>query len=329
MKYRELGKSGLMVTPMTLGSWEVGGGPEWGQKKADEVYLDMIRSAFENGINFVDSAAFYGHGHSEELVGQAVREFDREKIIISSKQTANGLTKELAEGTVDACLRRLGTDYVDVFLVHWPNPDVEIGENMEALNALKEKGKIRAIGVSNYTLAHLKKALEYAQVDVIQPCYSLFWRYQLERDLLPFCKENNIGVMTYSSIAQGLLTDRFLGGKDSLDETDQRRNIIPLFHDDVFPIAVEAAKEIRAIGEKYGKSLVQTAINWVMDEPGITTAIVGSVRREEQIENLGALGWELSAEDRKTIGDIGLRVAKLVEDWDTLFEKDHPMLKLK
>ena len=328
MQYRELGKSGLMVTPMTLGSWEAGGGSEWGRKKEDEVYLDMIRCAFENGINFVDSAAFYGHGHSEELIGRALKDFDREKIIISSKQTAGGLRKDNARSTVEACLKRLDTDYVDVFLVHWLNPEVEIGENMEALNKLKDEGLIRAIGVSNYTLAHLKRALQYAQVDVIQPCYSLFWRYQLENELLPFCKEHQIGVMTYSSIAQGLLTDRFLDGK-VLDEGDQRNNVIPLFSDEVFPKAVEAAKKIRAIGAKYQKSLVQTAINWVTSVPGITTAIVGAVSRTEQLENLGALGWELSAEDHKTIGDIGLEVAKLVADWDTLFEKDHPMLKLK
>lgn len=328
MQYRELGKSGLMVTPMTLGSWEAGGGSEWGRKKEDEVYLDMIRCAFENGINFVDSAAFYGHGHSEELIGRALKDFDREKIIISSKQTAGGLRKDNARSTVEVCLKRLDTDYVDVFLVHWPNPEVEIGENMEALNKLKDEGLIRAIGVSNYTLAHLKRALQYAQVDVIQPCYSLFWRYQLENELLPFCKEHQIGVMTYSSIAQGLLTDRFLDGK-VLDEGDQRNNVIPLFSDEVFPKAVEAAKKIRAIGAKYQKSLVQTAINWVTSVPGITTAIVGAVSRTEQLENLGALGWELSAEDHKTIGDIGLEVAKLVADWDTLFEKDHPMLKLK
>ncbi len=328
MQYRELGKSGLLVTPMTLGSWEAGGGSEWGRKKEDEVYVDMIRCAFENGINFVDSAAFYGHGHSEELIGQALKSFDREKIVISSKQVAGRLTRETARETVEACLKRLDTDYVDVFLVHWPNPEVEIGENMEALNKLKDEGLIRAIGVSNYTLAHLKRALTYAQVDVIQPCYSLFWRYQLENELLPFCREHQIGVMTYSSIAQGLLTNRFLEGK-VLDEGDQRNTVIPLFSDEVFPAAVEAAKKIRVIGAKYQKSLVQTAINWVMDAPGITTAIVGAVNRTEQLENLGALGWELSAEDRKTIGDIGLEIAKLVADWDTLFEKDHPMLKLK
>lgn len=328
MERRELGKSGLFVTPITLGGWEAGGGPEWGRKQADEVYLDMMRAAFENGVNFVDSAVFYGHGHSEELIGQALADFDREKIIISTKQAAGGLTRERARATVEACLKRLNTDYIDVFSVHWPNPDIEIGENMEALSRLKDDGLIRAIGVSNYTLQHLKRAQKYARVDVIQPCYSLFWRYQLEDELLPYCVENDIGIMTYSSIAQGLLTDRFLSGK-TLDEGDQRNNIIPLFSEKVFPVAVNAAKRIREIGAKYGKSLVQTAINWVQAAPGITTAIVGSINRAELLENLGALGWELTPEDRKSIGDIGLEVAAMVADWDTLFEKDHPALKLK
>ena len=328
MQYRELGRSGIKVTPLALGSWPAGGGPEWGIKKDDSVYLDMMRTAFEGGINFVDSAVFYGHGHAEELIGKAIKDFDREKIVISTKQVAGLLTRDNARETVEACMKRLDTDYIDVFLVHWPSPKVDIAENMEMLTKLKEEGKIRAIGVSNYTVRHLERAVKYAQVDVLQPCYSLFWREQLERDVLPFCIEHNIGIMTYSSIGQGLLSDRFLGGKTGLDEGDQRINTIPLFRDEVFPAAIEAAKKIKEIGAKYQKTLAQTAINWVMNTPGITTALVGAVTAEEEKENLGALGWELSAEDRKEIGDIGMEVAKLVADWDTLFAKKHPAIVL-
>ena len=328
MQYRELGKTGIQVTPMAFGSWEAGGGPEWGYKMDDQVYLDAMRCAFDNGINFVDSAVFYGHGHAEELIGKAIKGYDRSKLVISTKQVAGRLTHDTARQTVEECLKRLDTDYIDIFLVHWPNPNVEIGENMEELNKLKEEGKIRAIGVSNYTLEHIRRAMQYARVDVLQPCYSLFWRYQLEKDILPYCIENNIGIMTYSSIGQGILSDRFLRGK-ILDPGDQRNEIIPLFHDEVFPKAIEAAQKIRAIGAKYGKTLAQTAINWVSNQPGITTAIVGATTPVEEQENLGALGWELSAEDYKEVGDIGLEIAKMVADWDTLFGKDHPALKLK
>ena len=328
MQYRELGKSGLMVTPMAFGGWPIGGGSEWGKTLPDETYLGAIRAALESGINFLDSAVFYGHGHSEELIGQAIKGYDREKLVLSTKQVAGRLTHETARDTVESCLKRLGTDYIDVFLVHWPNPDVDIAENMEELNKLKDAGLIRAIGVSNYTLEHIKRARQYAQVDVLQPCYSLFWRYQLEREILPYCIENHIGIMTYSSIGQGILTGRFSAGK-ILDEGDQRQNIIPLYSDEVFPVAVKAAEQIGEIGRKYGKTPVQTAINWVIHTPGITAALVGAKTRTQEEENLGALGWELSEEDRKAIGNIGLDVAKLVADWDTLFEKDHPMLKLK
>ncbi len=271
---------------------------------------------------------FYGHGHSEELIGRAIKGYDREKLVISTKQVAGRLTHETARETVESCLKRLDTDYIDLFLVHWPNPDVDIAENMEELTKLKEAGLIRAIGVSNYTLEHIKRARQFAQVDALQPCYSLFWRYQLEREILPYCIENQIGIMTYSSIGQGILTGRFSAGK-ILDEGDQRQNIIPLYSDEVFPVAVKAAEQIGEIGRKYGKTPVQTAINWVIHTPGITAALVGAKTRAQEEENLGALGWELSAEDRKAIGEIGLSVAKLVADWDTLFEKDHPMLKLK
>lgn len=328
MQYRELGKTGILVTPMAYGGWPCGGGKEWGEKLPDETYIDAIRAALDGGINFLDSAVYYGHGHSEELIGKAIKGYDREKLVISTKQIAGKLTHETARTTVEECMARLDTDYIDVFLVHWPNPDIDIAENMDELNKLKEEGKIRAIGVSNYTLKHIQRAQQYARIDVLQPCYSLFWRYQLENEILPYCIENNIGIMTYSSMGQGILTGRFSAGK-ILAEGDQRINTIPLYSDEVFPVAVKAAEQIGEIGRKYGKTPAQTAINWVFNTPGITTALVGAKTREQQEENLGAMGWELSAEDRKTIGDIGLDVAKMVADWDTLFAKDHAMLKLK
>ncbi|MBE6935633.1 MAG: aldo/keto reductase [Ruminococcaceae bacterium] len=329
MQMRELGKSGIKVTPLAYGGWPCGGGGEWGVKLPDEEYLGAIRAALEGGINFLDSAVFYGHGHSEELIGQAIKGYDREKIVLSTKQVAGRLTHDTARQTVEECMKRLDVDYIDLFLVHWPNPKVDIAENMDELNKLKEEGKIRAIGVSNYTLEHIKRAQQYAQIDMLQPCYSLFWRYQLENEILPYCREQNIGIMTYSSIGQGILTGKFSATGKVFAEGDQRQNIIPLYSDEVFPVAVKAAEKIGEIGAKYGKTPVQTAINWVMATPGITTALVGAKTAAQQQENLGALGWELSAEDYKAIGDIGLDVAKLVADWDTLFEKDHPALKFE
>lgn len=327
MELREIGKTGIMVTPMAFGSWEAGGGPEWGVKKPDEDYIAAIKTAIEGGVNFIDSAVFYGHGHAEELVGKAIKDYDRSKLVISTKQVAGFLTKDKARQTVTECLQRLDTDYIDVFLVHWPNPDVEIGENMEALNQLKEEGLIRAIGVSNYTLEHIKRAMKYTKVDIIQPCFSLYWRHQLQDEILPYCMDNDIGVMTYSSIAQGLLTDNLIAEKH-LDPGDQRDAIVPLFSDEIYPKTQETGKRIREIAKKYGKTVTQAAINWVMSTPGITTAIVGATYASESKENLGAFGWKLSDEDYKAMGDIGLEIADLIADWNTLFRKDHPNLKL-
>jgi aryl-alcohol dehydrogenase-like predicted oxidoreductase len=126
----------------------------------------------------------------------------------------------------------------------------------------------------------------------------------------------------------GLLSSKFLGGKDFLDPDDQRVSIIPLFSDEIFPAAQDAAKRIAAIGEKYGKTLAQTAVNWVAYRPGITTAMVGAKTAAEITEDIGGIGWQLSPEDRKAIGDIGMEIASTVSDWDTLFQKDHPMLKV-
>lgn len=326
MEYTKLGNTDIEVSEITLGCWAMGAGKEWGESLEDKIYSETVMTAIEGGVNFLDTAAAYGRGHSEKVLGKTIKGI-RDKLTISTKQSTKGLTKEKARESVEASLSRLDTDYIDVFFIHWPAPEIPVEEPMEQLLKLKEEGKIRAIGVSNYTLEHLERALKVGPVDVIQPCYSLYWRH-IEKDLLPYCRERNIGVITYSSIAQGLLTGKFT--KDwEFDETDMRRNTIPLFKSPTYEMAIETTEEIKKIGKKYDKTPVQTAINWVINTPGITSAIVGAKTPDQVVENLGATDWKLSEEDYRHIGDMAMEVAKTVGDWDTMYEKDDHRLKIK
>jgi len=325
MEYTKIGKTDIEVSKIAFGCWAIGAGKEWGESLEDRIYSETIMTAVEGGINFFDTATGYGGGHSEQLLGKTIKGL-REKVVISSKVSATALTKEKARKSVELSLSRLDTDYIDIYHVHWPHPDIPVEEPIEQLMKLKEEGKIRAIGVSNFTLGHIKRAVAAGQVDIIQPCYSMYWRH-IEKDQLPYCIENKIGIMTYSSIAQGLLTGKFT--KDwEFAETDMRRTTIPLFKSPTYEMAIEATEKIKEIGEEYGKSPVQTAINWTINKKGITSAIVGAKRPEQVIENLGSVDWNLSEEDRSYIGDLTMKVAETVFDWDTMYQKDDNRLNM-
>lgn len=319
MEYTKLGKSDIEVSKIAFGCWAAGAGSEWGKRLEDSIYSKTILKAFEGGINFFDTATGYGGGHSEEILGKTIYGI-REKVVISSKCSASELTMQKAKASIEQSLKRLKTDYIDVFLVHWPDPDIPVEEPIEQLMKLKEEGKIRAIGVSNFTLRHLIRAENAGLIDVVQPCYNLYWRH-IENDLMPHCIKKGIGIMSYSSIAQGLLTGKFTNDW-KFDETDMRRNTIPLFKSPTYEMALRATEKIKVIGEKYGKSPVQTAINWTIHKRGITSAIVGAKIPEQAEENLGAVDWSLNEEDRKYIGDIAMEVAETVLEWDTMYQKD-------
>ncbi|MBN2851681.1 MAG: aldo/keto reductase, partial [Clostridia bacterium] len=305
MEYKRLGKTDINVSAITFGCWAIGAGKEWGSNLDDSDYIRTVLKAYENGVNFFDTASGYGNGHSEEVLGKAIHDI-RDKVIISSKCASSSLIKGKTEDSIDSSLKRLNTDYIDVFLIHWPNPDIDISENMEQLMLMKEKGKIRSIGVSNYTVNHLRKAVKYGQVDVFQPCYNLYWR-QIEKQSLPFCIDHDIAVMTYSSIASGLLTGKFTSDW-KFEKEDMRNEYIALFKKEVYEKAIEINEKLKVYAKRYQKSLTQIAINWVINQPGITTAIVGAKTPEQVIENVKAIGWTLSEEDYDSIDKMTMKV---------------------
>jgi aryl-alcohol dehydrogenase-like predicted oxidoreductase len=325
MKYKKLGRTGLDVSVIAMGSWVMGGGAWWGSDHDDQRYVDTIKYAMDHGINIIDTAVGYGDGHAEELVRRAVGS-DRDKVYIVSKANADALTTQNAENTVDDSLRRLGTDYIDIYFIHWPQPGISVAHNMDALEMLRRKGKIRFIGVSNFTAAHMDIARTAGNIDVFQPPYSLFWR-NIEQELLPYCIRNEIGVMTYSSIAMGLLSGKYT--KDTtLEDGDIRKTMVPLFTGNTYQKALEAVEKIRAIASRYGSTVAQAALSWVFCQPGISTAVVGARNPAQLGENLNALAFEFSEADITKMGEICESVNQDIADWDTMYFKKADAYKI-
>lgn len=324
MEYTFLGNTKLKISKIVFGCWAIGGGLEWGEKLPDKIYEAAVKTAVKGGVNLFDTAAGYGSGHSEALIGSILS--GEKSMMIASKNSAKNLLPHNGLNTLEESLKRLKRDFIDIYFLHWPHFEVPVETNMEVLLKLKEQGLIKHIGLSNVTAEHLTRALKIGQVDVIQPCFSLFWR-SAQSELIPFCLENGIGVITYSSIAQGLLTGKFTTDY-KFDEGDQRPDKVPLFKGKTYLKAIEAAGKIGIMGKKYEKTTSQTAINWVANYPGVTAAIVGAKTPEQVKENLPAVGWKMNKEDFARIGEIGMDVARDVMDWDSMYEKNDIRIKL-
>src|SRR5579883_2897147 len=207
METRALGKSEIHITPIITGTWQAGKSQWVGVEDADTI--KAIRSAFDAGITTVDTAEVYGQGHSERVVAEALSDV-RDRVVYATKVFANHLKYDQVIAACEGSLRNLKTDYIDLYQIHWPSGSfnsevVPIEETMRALNDLKQQGKIRAIGVSNFSRAQLEEAAQYGRIDSLQPPYSLFWRY-VEQDAVPYCVEQQISIIAYSPLAQGLLT---------------------------------------------------------------------------------------------------------------------------
>ncbi len=319
MELRQLGKSDLKVTPVVFGAWAIGGWFWGGTDDAEAV--TAIRAAVDEGINTIDTAPMYGFGHSEEIVGKALKGI-RDKVIVATKcglrwnrtdgdfhfvaqdeqNRSHQIYKVLKpDSIIEECelsLKRLNVDVIDLYQCHWPDTTTPIADTMGALMKLKEQGKIRAIGVSNFTPAMMRECLNTAPLASDQPKYSLLAR-EIEADVLPFCRENNIGVIVHSPLAQGLLT-----GKVTMDRQfapgDLRVNT-PWFQPQNRQRVLDALGRIRPIADAHRATLGQVAINWVINTPGVTSAIVGARNAAQVRENVHAAEFRLSEEEQSFI----------------------------
>ncbi len=312
MQLRRLGKSDLKISPVLMGTWQAGKDMWVGIDDAQTT--GAIRAAFEAGITTFDTAEAYGNGHSERVLGAAVSGF-RDRAILATKVFANHLR---AKQVIDAChqsLKNLKTDVIDLYQIHWPAGSfgtqvVPIEETMEALNQLKDDGKIRVIGVSNFSRRQLEEASQYGRIDSLQPPYSLFWRH-IENDAMPYCRENDITILAYSPMAQGLLTGKFTR-EHTFQEGDHRaRN--RLFKPENIQRVHQALDRLRPLAEEKSVSLGQLALAWVISHAG-ACAIAGARNTDQAVQNAGAASVSLSDEELARMDEIGRLVTDYLDD---------------
>ena len=312
METRAFGKTGLEITRVGFGSWAIGGSgwrAAWGPQDDDEA-VGAIRRATELGMNWIDTAAAYGLGHSEELVAQALKgvpENDRPYVFTKCSlvwdeegEIHNVLKKDSVKRECEESLRRLQTDVIDLYQIHWPNPDEDVEEGWSAMAELKEEGKVRHIGVSNFDVSQMERAQRIAPVETLQPPYSMLKR-EVEEEILPYCQENDIGVIVYSPMRSGLLTGKMTPERvQNLPSDDWRRNN-PDFQEPRLSKNLELVELLREIGDRHGRSPGEVAIAWTLRHPAVTAAIVGG-RRPDQVDGIiGAAEFRLSEKEIEEI----------------------------
>ena len=290
MIYNNIGKSGITGSAFHLGAIPVAfnlGNPDCTEAIA------TIHKAIDLGINVFDTAEEYGGGDSERLLAYALKG-KREKVHIASKISYGNLRAPDVRKACEGSLARLETDYLDIEYIHISNHKIPIEETMGELLKLKEEGKIKAIGVSNFTKEELAKALSLGRVDIVQNVFSLIWRW-MEDDIIPYCAENDIAFTPCSPLAQGLLSGKF-SIDTNVDKLDSRKNI-QLYKSKYFAKAVVVSEGVKYLAKKYSKTPTQIALNWTISQFGISSIVVGAKNRTQLEENVGAIGWSMEAED--------------------------------
>jgi aryl-alcohol dehydrogenase-like predicted oxidoreductase len=306
MEKRQLGTSKIDISPIVMGTWQAGKRGWVGID--DSEIIQALQAAVTAGITTFDTAEIYGDGYSEKLLGQALTGI-REQVVLATKVFANHLKYEQVIAACDRSLVNLRTDYIDLYQIHWPtgafgNEIVLIEETMRALQDLKTQGKIRSIGVSNFSGQQLAEASKFARIDSLQPPYSLFWRY-VETDALPYCQANQISILAYSPMAQGLLTGKF-APSHKFPPTDNRSQN-KLFQGENYQRAQLALEQLRPLGAELNCTLGQLALAWVIAQPQ-TVAIAGARNSEQVRLNAQAVDVKLSESQLHQIDAIARQV---------------------
>jgi aryl-alcohol dehydrogenase-like predicted oxidoreductase len=321
VRTRKLGSSSLELTTVGLGAWAMGGPWEfgWGPQDDDDS-IRTIRAALDEGINWIDTAPVYGRGRSEEVIGRALKDV-AEKPVIATKcslvwdekrDKINCLRAESIRNECHQSLKRLRIDVIDLYQVHWPEPDEQLEEGIGAMAELQRQGKIRSIGVSNFTVEQVQRAQRIAGVVSLQPPYNML-RRDAEKELLPYCGKDNIGVVVYSPMQKGLLTGKFTAEKvASLPKGDHRKKD-PEFRGAAFSATLELVDSLKPIAERNGITLAQLAVSWVLRRKEVTAAIVGARRPEQTKETAPAADIDLDPETVEEIEELLERRLQKIE----------------
>lgn len=303
------------ISRIGLGTWAIGGGL-WGGTNEKESIL-TIRRALDKGINLIDTAPAYGKGESEKLVGKAIKEHGkRDQVVLATKFGLNQETDNVFRDSrrksilkeVEDSLQRLQVDYIDLYQVHWPDPTTPIKETAETLKELLQQGKIKAIGVSNFSVEQMKEFQKYAPISTSQPPFNLFER-EAQETIVPFCKKSGIAVIGYSGLCRGLLSGKMTKDHEFKGD-DLRKGMDPKFKEPQFSQYLQCAEELKKwVKNKYNKPLIALAIRWVLDSD-VNFSLWGA-RKPEQLADVDSIfGWKLSAGDFKEIDDIIKRTVK-------------------
>jgi aryl-alcohol dehydrogenase-like predicted oxidoreductase len=311
MNTRTLGNSDLMITPIGFGAWAIGGPWQFGWgKQSDHDSIAAIHRALELGMNWIDTAAAYGLGHSEEVVARALHDWTGKRPYVFTKcgtvwnkrnEVGYSLRAESIRRECEATLRRLSVDVIDLYQIHWPADDLaETLEGWMTMAELQKEGKVRWIGVSNFNVHELQKASGIAPVTSVQPPYSLI-RRDIETDLLPFCERENIGVIVYSPMASGLLTGAMTRERVANFPADDWRTRNAQFQEPKLSQNLALVERLRTVGARHGKSPGEVAIAWALRHPAVTGAIVGA-RSANQVDGIiGAATFRLTPEEIQEI----------------------------
>ena len=285
-----IGPGSKQSARLALGCWSFGSKQWTGQE--DDHLLAAMATALDNNITHFDTAVDYGDGYSELLIGRFLSEDParRERVFLASKENPAEVSAAHMLAAVDGSRQRMQTDLIDLYYIHWPRTGTDLRPLMEGLETARQQGKIGAVGVSNFSVEQMAQVAEVGTIDAHQLNYNLFWRYK-EQDVIPYCVENQIAIVTYSSIAHGILSGKFERAL-MLSEGDQRHGIL-LFRDDVWPHIYEAVEQLKALAAEVNRPLVHLAIRWVLHQQGITSVLVGARNARQVEQNVEAMEGEI------------------------------------
>ena len=308
MQYQEFGKTGLRVSKLCLGTWGIGGAG-W-DSYSDESRMDAIKAALECGINFIDTAPAYNAGKAECYIGETLNKLKKRREVVISTKCGNKFvdgkylrcgSKESILKQCDESLKNLKTDYIDIYLVHWPDPDVELEETIDAVSTLKKEGKILHAGVSNFSKEQIEEAQKYCEIEAFQPQYSLADRK--DEKLIRWAYEQGLGIMTYGTLGGGILTGNHRELR-TFEQTDSRNRFYPYFKEPLFSKAMELLTIMDQIAEERNVSLAQIAEKWVIQKRFVSSCIIGAQSRARVEENCRNLQWELTDNEIRRLESV-------------------------
>ncbi len=306
-----LGQTDIRISRLCFGGWQASG---WSSSN-DLSFKKTLAHALDSGINFIDTAEAYGDGHSETLIGQVVRGRDRKSLVIASKFSHSHSEPALIRKSLDSSLSRLQTDYLDLYQQHWPPRRPPLVDAVVELERLKAEGKIRAIGVSNWMDPEWREIDNPGRIDSLQPCYSLLWR-SIEPQVLPLCIRHSIAVLPYSPLCQGLLTGRFSREEDIPKDFRSKNR---LFSASSLAALQSFLGTLSRLSHEYGRPMGAIALRWLLDQNGVTAAVVGASSPQQVDENLKALSWHMEPQHLTLLSESSLPFSAHLRPHDTLW----------